>query len=133
MSDPIRIEFVPGGLGDQKVGRLTVYCPNGVNAPRYRECLSAICYGTEAIKVSGSLRLISPEKVSQGEEQPFKPDQHFKNQHDGFDAGYDIDSLKVTVDPSEVGCPGSIGWIRHPTLGNYPTSEMIILRTNFSG
>ena len=36
---------------------LTVYCPNGANAPRYRGCLSAICYGTEAIKVSGSLRL----------------------------------------------------------------------------
>ena len=35
----------------------TVYCPNGANAPRYRGCLSAICYGTEAIKVSGSLRL----------------------------------------------------------------------------
>ena len=42
----------------------TVFCPNGANAPRYRGCLSAICYGTEAIKVSGSLRLI--DKIDGG-------------------------------------------------------------------
>ena len=31
---------------------LTVYYPNGANAPRYRGCLSAICYGTETIKMT---------------------------------------------------------------------------------
>ena len=29
---------------------LTVYCLNGANAPRCRGCLSATCYGKEAIK-----------------------------------------------------------------------------------
>ena len=37
---------------------LTVYCPFGANAPRYRSCLPATCYGKEAIKVMGSIGLM---------------------------------------------------------------------------
>ena len=31
---------------------LIAYCPNGANAPQYRECPSAISYGTVAIKIT---------------------------------------------------------------------------------
>ena len=36
---------------------LTVYCPNGANAPRYRACLPAISYGIATIKMIGSVGL----------------------------------------------------------------------------
>ena len=32
--------------------QLTVYWPFGANAPQYRGCLSATCYGREAIKIT---------------------------------------------------------------------------------
>ena len=44
---------------DSQIDRLTVYCLNGANAPRYRGCLSAIFYDKEAIKATGSIGLIS--------------------------------------------------------------------------
>lgn len=34
-----------------------------------------------------------------------------------------------TVEPPEVGFPGIIGWIRHTTLGKYPTYNIV----NFTG
>ena len=44
-------------MSSQISSRLTVYCLNGANAPRYCGCLSAIFYDKEAIKATGSIGL----------------------------------------------------------------------------
>ena len=40
------------------INQLTVHCPNGANAPRYRGCLSAISYCIEVIKIMKSMECV---------------------------------------------------------------------------
>ena len=43
-----------------------LYCPFGANAPRYRGCLPATCYGREAIQVMGSIGIMIQSMKSSG-------------------------------------------------------------------